>query len=341
MSEFRGGADNRRACARGVLDAAVAVCAVALGLTGCAPDSGGQSNGTNVPVATSDAPAAGPYVTVTVTPPAATITVPPTIGRPPRASGTTTVLSEQDLQEFEDRYGDSAAVAVAGLDGADVSGTGDNRAPYAWSTAKLLLVAQTLQDAGGPSGLSDEQRSLISRSLSASDNEAAAELHRQLAATHGGLAGAADAMDGLLRKAGDRSTIVSTVGRDTYSTYGQTLWPVSEQARFMAAIARGCVLDADSTTFLRDQMGQVVTEQRWGIGEVGSSAFKGGWGPDPDGRYLVRQVGLVPAGDGAPYAVAITARPADGTFEGGQQLAGDVAHWLQQHVDTAPTPKGC
>ena len=57
---------------------------------------------------------------------------------------------------------------------------GDSRAPYAWSTAKILIVAQTLLDSGGPNNLTEEQRSLISSALASSDNEAAAALHRQM-----------------------------------------------------------------------------------------------------------------------------------------------------------------
>ena len=73
-------------------------------------------------------------------------------------------------------------------------------------------------------------------------------------------------MNQLLRKAGDESTSVSTQGRSTYSTYGQTLWSSQAQASFMSALMRGCVLDGQSTTFLREQMGNVVPDQRWGLG---------------------------------------------------------------------------
>ena len=40
--------------------------------------------------------------------------------------------------------------------------------------------------------------------------------------------------------------------------------------------------------------------------------LKGGWGPDPDGRHLVRQMGIA-----GPLAVALAAIPADGSFESG------------------------
>ncbi len=282
--------------------------------------------------------------TVTVTPPAATVTVRPGGGEPVDGTpvvGVGPLLAASALGQFEARFGDAAAVAVAPLNGGEIVTTGDARSPYAWSTAKVLIVALTLQDADGPDGLNSEQRDLIERALSSSDNEAAAALHRELEARHGGLQGAADAMTALLRRAGDSSTEVSTIGRDTYSTYGQTLWSAAEQARFMAALMRGCVLPDSSTQFLRDQMGNVVSDQRWGLGDAGSPAFKGGWGPDPDGQYLVRQLGVLRAADGNDYAVAITARPDDGSFQGGQQLLTEVAQWLNQQVVTAPAPASC
>lgn len=282
--------------------------------------------------------------TVTITPPAATVTVPPDGGTSALNApnvGVGQLLTAADLAQFAERFGDTAAVAVAPLDGEPISATGDTRSPYAWSTAKVLIVAQTLKDAGGPEGLTADQVDLIERSLSASDNEAAAALHRQLEDSHGGLQGAADAMADLLRSAGDTDTVISTVGRDSYSTYGQTLWRVDEQARFVAALVRGCVLPAAATDFLVEDLGNVVEDQRWGLADAGSPAFKGGWGPDPDGQYLVRQLGVLRAGDGNDYAVAITARPGDGSFESGQQLLTDVAQWVDQRVTTAPAATTC
>ncbi len=327
---------HRQLQGRGLLGAVLG--AIVFAMAGCASGQGNPMGSSGL-AGGSDAPV---EATVTVTPPAVTVTAQPssqqTVQKNAASSG---LLTEESLKEFASRYGNTASIAVTGLDGKSSPAVGDTRAPYAWSTAKILIVAQTLLDSGGPANLTEEQRNLISSSLSTSDNEAAAALHRQIEAGHGGLQGAADAMNQLLRKAGDESTSISTQGRSTYSTYGQTLWSSQAQATFMSALMRGCVLDGQSTTFLREQMGNVVPDQRWGLGEVQSPAFKGGWGPDPDGKYLVRQVGVVPAGDGNLYAVAFTARPEDGSFESGQRLASDIAHWLQQHVSSAPGPQAC
>ena len=61
-------------------------------------------------------------------------------------------------------------------------------------------------------------------------------------------------------------------------------------------------------------MGQVEPSQTWGIGGIPGSEFKGGWGPSPSGKYLVRQIGVLttPAGN---IAVAIAAEPESGSFD--------------------------
>lgn len=227
------------------------------------------------------------------------------------------------------------------LDGGPAISTPETGSTYAWSTAKPLIVARLLADVGGPNGLTPAQRQLISASLSISDNEAAAALHRELVATYGSVEGAAAAMAELLVSAGDTQTEVSTVGRSTSSTYGQTLWPAAAQAEFLAALARGCVVDPASTDYLVAAMGTVDPSTSWGLGTIDAVAFKGGWGPDPDGAYLVRQMGIVTAPDGHQYAVAVITHPDSGSFAGGQALVTEVAAWVANNVDTAPAAVGC
>ena len=62
----------------------------------------------------------------------------------------------------------------------------------------------------------------------------------------------------------------------------------------MSLMAGGCILRDGSASYVLQLMGEVVRGQRWGLGTSGvSSRFKGGWGPGPDGRYVVRQFGLL------------------------------------------------
>lgn len=80
-----------------------------------------------------------------------------------------------------------------------------------------------------------------------------------------------------------------------------------------------------------------------GLGAVGARsrsgaapAFKGGRGPDPAGKYHVRQFGLIPRGDGFFAAFAITAVPADGTYRTGQVMVDTVASVLSQQAGDLP-----
>ena len=295
-------------------------------------------------------------------------------GRPGGSAGAASrvaLLSAADLADFRDRFGQSAGVAVVGLTGATPQVLGDARTPYAWSTSKVLVVAALVRDVGGAANLTDEQRELVTAALAASDNESAALLMAELEARHGDLDGALAVLTDLLRAAGDDHTTAAAT--DDYST-GETVWGLSEQARFLGAVTRGCLLDQESTRYLLTEMGGVIEEQRWGLGEVGSDAFKGGWDVDDEDLLYVRQVGLLTAADGHPYVVALSARtpipeapvpPADEpaadfegkwggkdgewpsqggfdyTFTGSEDLAGEVAAWVQQRVATAPRPTPC
>lgn len=211
----------------------------------------------------------------------------------------------------------------------------------AWSTIKLPIAARVIEDTGGAAALSSSTRDLVGRAITASDNAAAAELWDQLASAHGGPSGAASAVGELLAAAGDTQTTVSTVGRDGFSPYGQTEWSLVAQEHFVSALAAGCVAPAAAGE-LRTLMGQVVPDQRWGLGTASSNAsFKGGWGPGLDGRYLVRQVGVVEQ-DGGAIAVAIAAIPGDGQVATGTAAVTSLAQWVVANtVWTKTKPTSC
>lgn len=222
---------------------------------------------------------------------------------------------------------------------AEISTGGTLTTGLAWSTIKVPLAARVLEDAGGPGGLTGSQRAEIERALTASDNAAAAELFRDLATKHGGVLGAARAVTDVLHEAGDEVTEVSTQGRHGFSPYGQTEWSLRSQHQFMAALAGGCVGTPASTRYLLEHMGH-VTSDRWGLGSAGVLAhWKGGWGPGTDGRYLVRQMGLLSVDD-KQLVITIAARPADGRLASGQAMSTRVAQWLAQQASRLPGSPG-
>ena len=233
-----------------------------------------------------------------------------------------------------------ATIGPPGMVGPSAEGGTLTSGP-AWSTIKVPISLRVLEDAGGPSKLSPHQRELITRAITLSDNEAAAELFAGLERTHGGLTGASQAVAEMLRAAGDNTTQVSTVGRGSFSTYGQTEWSLPEQHRFMAALAGGCIGSEVSRRYLMGLMGQ-VTSDTWGLGSAGVPAlWKGGWGPGINGHYLLRQMGVIMV-NGSRAVITIAVRPLDGQFISGESIASRVAQWVARRAPRLVSPPtGC
>lgn len=211
----------------------------------------------------------------------------------------------------------------------------------AWSTSKVPIALRVLQDVGGPSGLSTTQVDEMRSALTLSDNDAAAALFGNLENRHGGLVGASTAVTEMLREGGDASTQISTQGRGEFSTYGQTDWSLANQQRFMSALAAGCVGSSESSDYVIDLMDKVSSDT-WGLGSSGLPAtWKGGWGPEIGGGYLVRQMGILYVGD-KEAVVTLAALPTDGQFATGESMATAVAQWLAKRaLRYAGTPSGC
>jgi Beta-lactamase enzyme family len=173
-------------------------------------------------------------------------------------------------------------------------------------------------EARGPDERDEE---LIDAALTVSDNEASLELWERL----GPPEAAAAAVQEVLASAGDTATRVEQrVIREGYTPFGQTEWSLGAQVRLMAALP-----ELPHSEPIRARMRRVVPEQRWGLGTLGEDVeLKGGWGPDPNGRHLVRQMGIV----GSKLAVALAAVPADGTYESGAAILDRLAQWLGESL---------
>lgn len=209
----------------------------------------------------------------------------------------------------------------------------------AWSTSKVPVALRVLQEAGGPSGLGSTQVDEIRRALTLSDNEAALSLFGDLEAAYGGPAGAAAAVDEVLAEAGDTTTHVSSVGRDGFTPFGQTEWSLELQELFMSRLAAGCVGSPASSDYVLGLMGEVSSDT-WGLGSAGLPArWKGGWGPGTDGRYLVRQMGILST-SGGETIVTLAALPDDGSFETGQSMATAVAQFAAEMAPAFAGPAG-
>jgi hypothetical protein len=269
----------------------------------------------------------------------ATSTDSPTVGtRPRRAEPVQTELvtaaDRASFRRLERKLGGTSGLAVSavGLDPM-VREVGTLREGVAWSTIKVpIAIAVERRSDGHPSA---SEQSLLTRAITASDNSAAVALWSSLGTPDA----AAAAVRGVLAETGDTSTRVETqILRPGFTSFGQTHWSLVAQQRFIAGLP--CL---PNSAPVRSLMEQVVADQRWGLGTFGADTqFKGGWGPEPDGRYLVRQMGIVRLTGGRRLAASMATMPADGTFETGTASLTEIAQWLIAHVDAkSVSPSGC
>jgi len=215
------------------------------------------------------------------------------------------------------------AVVVPGPGGEqEVFAAGEPAAPVAWSTIKVPLARAAL--AVDPGADADARAA-----ITVSDNPAAEALWARFA----GPEAAAEAVEQQIGAAGAPVPAVPTVRlRDGFSIFGQTVWPLADQARYAAATV--CTAPHDPVA---QMMGEVSAGQSWGLGAVPGARFKGGWGPEPDGRYLARQFGVVDTEIG-PVAVALAASGDGGDFDTATAMTGQVTDWLTAHPALLPGP---
>ena len=216
------------------------------------------------------------------------------------------------VAHVESSYGGQLGVATVGKEGPESAGFTDPSP--AWSTIKVPIAVAALRT--NP-GLEPDARAAVS----ASDNAAAQRLYDAVGP---------GAVDAVLDDAGLAAHVNTEPLRPEFSAFGQTQLGVADEAALANTVA--CVEGADPVLRL---MGQIDPTQVYGLGTVGA-LFKGGWGPDPAGAYQVRQFGLVPRGDGTWAPVALTALPADGTYETGQEMLTAAAETLA--ADPAQLP---
>ena len=233
-----------------------------------------------------------------------TVTVTFEITEAPASVPDVQLLLDAIVAHVQSIYGGQLGVATVGNEGPVAAGF---TAPSsAWSTIKVPIAIAAMRDFPG---LEDDARAAVS----ASDNAAAQRLYDAIGA---------EAVDGVLAQVGLATGLNTEPLRPEFSTYGQTQLSVADEAVLAGQLA--CVEGIDLVLAL---MGQVDPSQAYGLGAIGA-LFKGGWGPDSTGAYQVRQFGLVPRGDGALAPVAITALPADGTYETGQAMLTAAAETL-------------
>lgn len=239
-------------------------------------------------------------------------------GTPGKPAGDAPVSQEelqQVVSEVAGQFGAKVGVAIGAGGGVVQAGSLQGQVEPAWSTIKVPLAIAALRKNPG-----EEQTA--AQAIQVSDNAAAEQLWNSL----GGGGAAAGEVAAVIRElSGQDVSVQPEVTRPGFSAFGQTRWGLNQQAQFVAGLASSAGDPAVGKVY--ELMGQVTPGQAYGLGQFAGAAFKGGWGPDESGGYLVRQFGTVPAGaiggagdSGAAVPIAIAAQAADGSYETGQQV---------------------
>lgn len=226
-----------------------------------------------------------------------------------------------DFTDLRPSLNGRAGMAIMAVGGQRIAQMGDWNSGPAWSTMKVPLTLAVLHTNGNTGTYQ------MSAAITESDNSAADALWQSLGTPDV----ASQAVQAILREGGDsKTTVPPSRSRAEYSAFGQADWALGDQVRFAAQLP--CLRDADTVTSL---MGKVVWGQQWGLGHLENTRFKGGWGPDGSGSYLVRQFGLVttPNGD---VAVALAAQANSGTFDDGTQILNQMSGLLTKHLGDLP-----
>ncbi|MGV0805934.1 hypothetical protein [Mycolicibacterium setense] len=243
-------------------------------------------------------------------------------GRPNTPGSAPTASLAAEFAQLETQLHAVAGIALSGVGpGHEPVSVGQWQSGPAWSTIKVPLIIAALREEVPP-----QITDAMTAAITASDNAAAESIWDSL----GTPPEAARKVEAVLRQTGDPTVVQAQRVRPEFSASGQTDWPLTDQVRFTSA----AVCDTENDPVF-DLMGRVEQDQRWGIGTVVDSRFKGGWGPSPTGGYLVRQIGVLttPAG---MVAVAMAALPFSGKFEDGTAALTTMTDWLSQRLGAVP-----
>jgi hypothetical protein len=245
---------------------------------------------------------------------------------PPSATTSVPTPSAELAAEFQE----FAETLNSGI-GVVLSAVGDGTSPVtlgtwthgpAWSTIKVPLSIAALREA--PSAdVTEAMRAAITRS----DNGAADQVWQSLGTPDV----AARRVEAVLSDAGAPATVPSVRKRPEFSAFGQTDWSLTDQVRFLSWAKCNAAYEP-----IFDLMGRVESDQQWGLGVFDRWEIKGGWGPAEDGKYLVRQMGVITTPNGAQTAVAIAAEPDSGSFGDGTEVLTTLANWLKEHQNELP-----
>lgn len=253
---------------------------------------------------------------------AATTAPTPTVSE--NASPETAELDlESVVRAVQEKFPGDIGIALS--DGTNDMTGGSTEAVPAWSTSKVPLAIAALRN-------NPQQSPAVTAAITRSDNDSAQQLWDSL----GEPSTAAHLVSQVLAEGGVDAQVQSTVVRPGFSAFGQTLLSPAQEAHFAANLS--CVQGSEHVTSL---MGNIDSDQSYGMGSLPGAAFKGGWGPTPEGGYEARQMGTVETDHGR-VALALWVKPQAGDYGTAQQALSALAQELQPLLGKAtPIAENC
>ncbi|TWF90158.1 serine hydrolase [Kitasatospora viridis] len=200
---------------------------------------------------------------------------------------------------------------------------------HGFATASIvkvdILATLLLQAQDGGTSLTADQQGLASAMIENSDNDSATALWNDIG------------QDGGLNAANRRFGLTATTG-GTDGYWGLTSTTADDQVRLLRQVFTGdSLLSAASRSYLQGLLGQVESDQRWGVSAAASGgdyAVKNGWLPRSDtGLWVINSIGTVqrnghqlliaavsdgnPTESGGISLVQAVAQAAAGSLDGG------------------------
>jgi len=170
----------------------------------------------------------------------------------------------------------------------------------------------------------------IAAAKTMSDNDAAMRLFASLGSWQQGSV----ALTKVLKETGNPTDAVAAESEPDNTGFGDIHWSLDNQVTFADRMA--CL---DGSEPVLDEMGQVIPVHRMGLGVLPGARFKGGWGPENDGTYVLREFGLVGEKDRqVPVAIAVV--PDDALDSTAREAAQALAEALEPVLDAAADNDG-
>ncbi|WP_408925043.1 hypothetical protein ACKFRT_08940 [Corynebacterium sp. YSMAA1_1_F7] len=220
-------------------------------------------------------------------------------------------------------------VAILGQDGPLHAGSLNEEG--AWSTIKVPIAGAAEEklrraEARGRPAPRAAMEADMDAAIHYSDNDAAFRLWMYVG--DGSDRTAAYKVRDYMHRVGDPTNAAKQFEDGVYIGFGAIKWKLTDQVRFMDGFrcskGSGPVLE---------RMEHIIPEHSYGLAKIKGAQFKGGWGPEPDGRFIYRQLGLVPGPDGKMTPVAIMVVPNNGfeptAWEGMDALGKELPDLLQ------------